>query len=53
MKKDVDKGRMIGYNSQADSEKLRLSKLKNLGFEARQEQGRKPQKNLKNFRKSS
>ena len=23
MKKDVDKGRMIGYNSQADSEKLR------------------------------
>ena len=28
MKKDVDKGGMIGYNSQADSEKLRRSKLK-------------------------
>jgi len=33
MKKDVDKGEMIGYNSQADSEKLRQSKLKSLGFE--------------------
>ena len=33
MEKDVDKGGMIGYNSQADSEKLWRSKLKSLGFE--------------------
>ena len=32
MEKDVDKGGMIGYNSQADSEKLWQTKLKSLGL---------------------